>query len=259
LKTLFKNIILYNILMEKYLIIIIIIIVIYQLCCNCIQTDVKETFTNSQSVTGIDDNNAINTLAALAKDLQTPDRVTIPGNLNLKNKVVLVADDNVLRLKTPDLSSNSSLNVKNLQVDGTSNLRPKGVINAWMYTNENIVGNVVIPPPTWALCDGSNGTPDLRGRFILGGGQGVGLTNRLVNTSGGVETVTLTDAQMPYHNHGYNDQGQSSATCSLHHGGGNGCAVTGVGDTWRGTDHRGGNQPHENMPPFYVLAYIMKL
>jgi len=242
--------------MEKYLIIIIIIIIIVIYCLFYTQTD---TFTTvSQSVTGIDDNNAINTLEALAKDLQTPDRVTIPGNLNLKNKVVLVADDNVLRLKTPDLSSNSSLNVKNLQIDGTSNIRPKGVINAWMYTNENIVGSVVIPPPTWALCDGSNGTPDLRGRFILGGGQGVGLTNRLVDTSGGVETVTLTDAQMPYHNHGFNDQGQSSASCKFHNGG-NGCAVNGVGDTWRGTDHRGGNQPHENMPPFYVLAYIMKL
>jgi microcystin-dependent protein len=255
--------------MEKYLIIIIIIIVIYQLCCNCIQTDVKETFTNSQSVTGIDDNNAINTLAALAKDLQSPAGVTIPGNLNLKNKVVLVADDNVLRLKTPDLSSNSSLNVKNLQVDGVSNLTPKGVITAWMYTNENIAenGKEIIPPPTWALCDGTKGTPDLRGRFILGAGVGgkgsdnpnaIALTERVFGTYGGVETVTLSDAQMPYHNHGYNDQGQSSASCSYSMGG-RGCAVNGVGDTWRGTDHRGGNQPHENMPPFYVLAYIMKL
>ena len=229
--------------MEKYLIIIIIFIVIYQVCCNCIQTDVKETFTNSQSVTGIDDNNAINTLAALAKDLQSPAGVTIPGYLN-----------------ATDLKVSNNLTVKDLQVDGVSNLTPKGGIIAWKPTTANVVNNVLIPPPTWALCDGSNGTPDLRGRFILGGGQGVGLINRLFDTSGGFETVILSDAQMPYHNHGYNDQVQSSASCNYNVGVGNkGCAVNGMGDTWRGTDHRGGNQPHENMPPFYVLAYIMKL
>ena len=238
--------------MEKYLIIIIIIIVIYQLCCNCIQTDVKETFTNSQSVTGIDDYNAINTLAALAKDLQSPTGVTIPGNLNTTNL-------NATNLNTTSLKVSNNLTVKDLQVDGVSNLTPKGGIIAWKYTTLNIVDGVIIPPPTWALCDGLNGTPDLRGRFILGGGPGVGLTNRISDTSGGVETVTLSDAQMPYHNHGYHDQGQDTASCEFGNFGSKMCGVTGMRHDWRGTDHRGGNQPHENMPPFYVLAYIMKL
>lgn len=244
--------------MEKYLIIIIIIIVIYQLCCNCIQTDVKETFTNSQSVTGIDDNNAINTLAALAKDLQSPAGVTIPGNLNLKNKVVLVADDNVLRLKTPDLSSNSSLNVKDLQVDGVSNLTPKGGIIAWKPTTTNVVGGVLIPPPTWALCDGSNGTPDLRGRFILGSGQGVGLKNRIQDTMDGNETVRLEIDHLPPHNHIFTD----NAPAGYGSWGDHGRRSSGIANYQLIPTHThnvGGHQPHDNMPPFYVLAYIMKL
>ena len=227
--------------MEKYLIIIIIIIVIYQLCCNCIQIDVKETFTNSQSVTGIDDNNAINTLAALAKDLQSPAGVTIPGYLN-----------------ATDLKVSNKLTVKDLQVDGVSNLTPKGGIIAWKPTTVNVVNNVLIPPPTWALCDGSNGTPDLRGRFILGSGEGVGLINRLLDTSGGFETVRLLESQMPHHAHGYMDQGQTAVFAFGDHGTRR-HAVSGMGDSARGTDGRGGNEPHENMPPFYVLAYIMKL
>lgn len=38
---------------------------------------------------------------------------------------------------------------------------PRGIILAWYAKSGSI-------PPDWAVCDGSNGTPDLRGRFIRG-------------------------------------------------------------------------------------------
>ena len=244
--------------MEKYLIILIIIVI--NIVCSCLlysQNKNIQTFTNATS-SSIDDSNAIKTLAALAKDLQKPAGVTIPGNLNLKNKVVLVAEDNILKLKTPDLSSNSNLNVKDLQVDGVSNLTPKGGIIAWKPSTANVVGGVLIPPPTWALCDGSNGTPDLRGRFILGVGQGAGLINRLLDTSGGLEEVTLTIAQMPAHNHFFAD----NAPAGFGSWGDHGRRSSGIAN-WQHipshTHNTGENKPHENMPPFYVLAYIMKL
>lgn len=53
---------------------------------------------------------------------------------------------------------------------------------------------------------GGNGTttfalPDLRGRIPLGQGQGPGLTNTLIAEQQGTETVTLTAANLPPHNH----------------------------------------------------------
>ncbi|NBW04257.1 MAG: hypothetical protein EBR87_11225, partial [Cytophagia bacterium] len=115
--------------------------------------------------------------------------------------------------------------------------------------------NGAAAPAGWALCDGNNGTPNLSGRFILGSGAESGLTARTLGQSGGAESVTLTEAQMPSHTHNYalvnapwppGDMGSRSQ------------------NVWRGaetaaTTPTGGNQPHNNMPPFYVLTYIMKL
>lgn len=51
-------------------------------------------------------------------------------------------------------------------------------------------------PTGWSLCDGSNGTPDLRDRFIVGAGHDYSL-----GATGGSEEVALTTAQMPSHSH----------------------------------------------------------
>src|SRR5579872_5355164 len=53
---------------------------------------------------------------------------------------------------------------------------------------------------------GGNGTstfalPDLRGRVPLGFGQGAGLSDYFQGQSGGEETVTLLETEMPIHNH----------------------------------------------------------
>jgi hypothetical protein len=120
-------------------------------------------------------------------------------------------------------------------------------------------------PSNWKLCDGANGTPDLRGRFILCAGQGTNLTNRLIRATGGAETVSLTLSQMPRHSHTYNSKGGTGQ-------------ISGTPDHWPGVDNiklgswntgmRGGvdgqadgsdGAAHENMPPFYVLAFIMRI
>jgi microcystin-dependent protein len=61
--------------------------------------------------------------------------------------------------------------------------------------------NSVNPPTGWALCDGTPPTPDLRGRFILGSGNGVGLTSRTLLEKGGFESITMTSTMVAPHNH----------------------------------------------------------
>lgn len=46
--------------------------------------------------------------------------------------------------------------------------------------------------------------PDFRGRVAIGAGLGIGLTERSIGETGGAETVTLTEGQLPSHNHSLN-------------------------------------------------------
>jgi microcystin-dependent protein len=52
-------------------------------------------------------------------------------------------------------------------------------------------------PEGWSEMDGSGSTPDARGRTIIGEGQGAGLTDRILQSTGGSETHQLTAAELP--------------------------------------------------------------
>lgn len=147
---------------------------------------------------------------------------------------------------------------------------PIGGIIMWSGSIDSI-------PPGWALCDGRNGTPDLRDRFIVGAGGAYNVGN-----TGGSNTVTLNINQIPSHNHGAGTL-VTNTTGSHNHrfAGPTGHRMVGDGeaipvnmgievrDTSSDGDHNhtisgntasaGGGQPHENRPPYYALAYIMKL
>jgi len=228
--------------MEKYLIILSIIIIVFY-CLYCNQKDNKETFT---SLVGC--NTDVTSLATLARNLQsTSEDAMINTHLNLKNKHLLSSDsDGLLRLKSySNLTQNADMAVRNLNVIGNFNLLPRGIIVAW--NNSDV-------PAGWAICDGTRTTPDLRGRFILGQGQGSNLTNRSLGDISGQENVTLNLYQIPAHAHTYSIS----------------VSGTKVGDerprvdvystnTLTFTVPIGGGLPFDNMPPYYVLTYIMKL
>jgi microcystin-dependent protein len=55
-------------------------------------------------------------------------------------------------------------------------------------------------PPGWAVCDGTNGTPDMRGRVPVGAGTGGGATYTEGSVGGAINTV-LTVPQLPAHSH----------------------------------------------------------
>ncbi len=67
---------------------------------------------------------------------------------------------------------------------------PTGAIMMWS-------GAISAIPSGWALCDGQNGTPDLRNRFIVGAGSSYNVGN-----TGGANTVTLSTSHIPSHRHG---------------------------------------------------------
>lgn len=127
-------------------------------------------------------------------------------------------------------------------IAGFSGGVPSGCILIWSGAAADV-------PSGWALCDGTNGTPDLRGRFVLGAG---GTYNP--GAQGGSEEVALTVEQMPSHGHRY-----VSGVTTTHKVSTTTSGSTLMGIAYETTDNTGGGAPHANMPPYYALAYIMKL
>ncbi len=80
---------------------------------------------------------------------------------------------------------------------------PTGLIAIWSGTVASIPGG-------WQLCDGTNGTRDLRSLFVVGAG---GSYN--VGDTGGAAQFTLTVSQMPSHSHTINDPGHTHTNGSF--------------------------------------------
>lgn len=151
-----------------------------------------------------------------------------------------------------DALPRSTIKLIRYSVESTSSSVPQGSIIPWYGSPGNI-------PNGFALCDGKNGTPDLRDLFLVGAGNLYTLGN-----TGGENSHQLTVAEMPSHQHdsGWGEHssygtpfGRSNYLVDSRMGSGK--------SDWDNagwlTSSTGGNQPHENRPPYYALYYIMKL
>lgn len=151
-------------------------------------------------------------------------------------------------------------------------------------------------PKGWALCDGqllpiSQNTalfsllgttyggdgksnfalPNLQGSAPLQAGQGPGLSLRDLGEIGGEQAVTLLQTEMPSHSHSAQGSTGSNQTTPVNNawasgaklGGGNlyvpTNAPTNVQMNPFGTSISGGSLPHNNMPPFLGLTFIIAL
>lgn len=167
---------------------------------------------------------------------------------------------------------------------------PPGLIVMWS-------GSIATIPSGWALCNGTSGTPDLRDRFIIGAGGSrspgaTGGASSATTSSSGAHSHTgstggtaLTEAQMPHHSHGVNDPGHNHMVFTDDNSGASGSGnrdanpgsfpqgPTSTNVTGISIQGAGGGQAHshsissdgahahtvDTVPPFYALAFIMKL
>ena len=135
----------------------------------------------------------------------------------------------------------------------TSPAIPSGGIILWSGSTGSV-------PSGWYLCDGTNGTPDLRNSFIVGAGN-----TYAVGATGG-----STDAIVVSHTHSITDPGHLH-TVNAYNGGfgvGNAAATTtttpstpfntGSAATGISINTAGVSGTNANLPPYYALAYIQK-
>lgn len=142
-----------------------------------------------------------------------------------------------------------------------SGITPVGGIIMWSGSTSAI-------PTHWQLCNGTNGTPDLRGKFIVGasasGGYAVGAT-------GG-----SADATLPAHSHGITQTAHSHTGDITKYGesggddnpwgSGNAASSEGTYSFTTGSANAnitiqstGDDPTNANLPPYYALAYIQRI
>lgn len=102
----------------------------------------------------------------------------------------------------------------------------------------------------WAICNGNNGTDNIAGRTIIG--QGIGYST--LSGLGGSATHTLTIDEMPSHTHAFDGSVNTS-------GGSGQKVVNNATDNTADVVSKstGLGLPHNNMQPYIILVYIMKL
>ncbi len=188
---------------------------------------------------------------------------TASGNENIRVDTDLTYNPVTNTLNVPNISGNGS---------GLSGIEAfvTGMIILWSGAANAI-------PSGFVLCNGSNSTPDLRGRFVVGYADND--SDYDVGDQGGSKQVTLSTSQLPSHSHtaSVSDPGHVHSTSfdnkkyfpgggstSIGYGGAGGYPADVFSMNSQSTgitvsnSNTGSGGAIENRPPYYALCYIMK-
>jgi hypothetical protein len=201
-------------------------------------------------------NNAIRQLMSDLKEWQngsSGDSTTVAGTLNVTGNLHLDGSAGTSGQVLVSAGSGSTPTWGNAFV--------AGMIMLWS-------GSAASIPSGWLLCNGSNSTPDLRNRFVVGAGStyAVGATggsaDAIVVSHTHTATSTVTDGG---HTHPVQVTNGGSGPSKIQFGGGGGIQDTGAtqsattGITVATTNaSTGSSGTNANLPPYYALCYIMK-
>jgi microcystin-dependent protein len=196
------------------------------------------------------------------------------------NKFVMIDNVDVTKKLNFQLSNIANATTRTLTVPNENGViatqayvaawLPAGVITLWSGASNAI-------PSGWALCNGSDGTPDLRNRFVVGAGSTYGVSA----TGGSADATLVSHSHTASSSSSVSDSGHThSGTLGVGYGGSNrgiagfeegrgnpdwvagsiGAATTGISVSTSTTiSSAGSSATNANLPPYYALCYIMKL
>ena len=212
----------------------------------------------------------------------------------------------VYQLDTPGLEDQAVTTQKIDTAAVTLDRAAASVTNALVPVKGIIMfsGTAAEVPANWSLCDGSNGTPDLRNKFVISSQSYDSGQNRWETNITGTGTATggSKDSHLPSHTHGLNSSGNATLTDPGHNHGitdpGHNHGVTAARDIGGSTDDgsppdersneqnfststettgitidnnttgitlggstesQGSSNLNQNLPPYFALAFIMRV
>jgi microcystin-dependent protein len=205
------------------------------------------------------------------------------GNIVVNNN--LTVDTNTFHVDalTDKVGIGTTQPSQKLEVDGTlkaTSVQIGNVTNAFIPYGTIILwyGNPAALPTGWVLCDGTNSTPNLRDKFVLGAGNTYAKDN-----TGGSANKTLATANLPVHSHTGNtnsinhnhsvrsEYGSNQELTWIAPGGkylqisfvqsylNNGTCRPSSHSHSYWTNYTGSGSSFSILPPYYCLAYIMKV
>jgi microcystin-dependent protein len=221
----------------------------------------NRTITAGDGLTGGGDLSADRTLSVNNTVVRTSGTQTIGGSKTFSSGIIISSGGLT--------ASSQTITAGTFVGNGTI---PIGGIIMWSGTIANI-------PTGWALCDGTNSTPDLRNRFIVGAHSGVGIgtvattgpgfdnitgtlnANYTPGNTGGETAHKLTVAELASHNH--SPQNNPNKNFWIDNAPNNFQVTTSSSGVWLSyggniTTSTGEDKYHENRPPYYALAFIMR-